>query len=721
MQHSAFSACVSVPSAAVAATDSWTVSVERPQRIGDSRHHRRLHVLGSDVCCCFVSGALRRQTCRVLGQFRAVSCGVLLFLPLVCGDRPSIVIGSIDRELGFGVGSRGPRRADAALLHLGHLVAGGTATRGNDVSFEAGVRVAAAVPSEKAGRQRQLYKRGSGEVNGGKGQTERNVSETATALIQELVRLRTRVIANTTDVQLSQSDLARAAPRHEAADAATSLLLLPQQNDNNDPVKRKLPPPPPPQQRQRRSFSAQVATPTGHGDRADAVARVGVGKRHQHMTAVSLVDCLPNKALAVVAEVFSLSALLFVAVACHWGCKFFGCFRPEETEEEEDEHDDRPRRVTGSIRRWTPRGLAAASAAAASGEVAEAEAALARGKVVKPRSLWLDHYRGMLVASMVVFHFAWDLRWLGLAATQPANAATIGSGELTTLAQAVGFAGVVVTCHLLVMALSHACPVASVVSFAVGCWLAVTRWPHLAGLFIMRGFCVCIGVSSALFYQRCCGCAISSDGSTITPATGFVPAPPWQEDKNHAPFRPREGLGDCSLGAPVFFRHMLRRLLRVSMGAAAVTAATFIVDHRHYCTFGALHAITVASVLHLPVLTFPSFAAPIASVLCVVDLFGLIPEAKLLPYQESSIGFQPVLPNLAFVLWGVAGHHHGLPMLHNPMTDLVERAPTYKQNGIFSELGRRALSIYLLHQAVLIPLALAVRAIFRIGGCDVTA
>ena len=102
------------------------------------------------------------------------------------------------------------------------------------------------------------------------------------------------------------------------------------------------------------------------------------------------------------------------------------------------------------------------------------------------------------------------------------------------------------------------------------------------------------------------------------------------------------------------------RIARIAACALLVTATSVVLDPRRVVTFGILHNIAVSSLLALPALRLGVWNALLGAVLVVLGAFVSLPGHPLLDWTGlgghagPAFDFQPLLPWLGVVLWGVA-------------------------------------------------------------------
>lgn len=160
-----------------------------------------------------------------------------------------------------------------------------------------------------------------------------------------------------------------------------------------------------------------------------------------------------------------------------------------------------------------------------------------------------------------------------------------------------------------------------------------------------------------------------------------------------------------------------RRLGIIAAAAMAVTVATMAVFPENFVAFGILHSIAAGSLLALPFLATPWWAAALAAAaVAAIRQLAFLPDYVI--WQEEAAGgwafrilqhlgltamppdavdFVPIFPWFAFVLIGLAGARLLLPRLAG---EAPSRAPSRPEAAIHW-LGRHSLPIYLVHQPIL--------------------
>lgn len=165
-------------------------------------------------------------------------------------------------------------------------------------------------------------------------------------------------------------------------------------------------------------------------------------------------------------------------------------------------------------------------------------------------------------------------------------------------------------------------------------------------------------------------------------------------------------------GNGIRWRAFWKREAIIVAAAALVSVATYFVFGQTYVRFGILHSIAAGSLIALPFLRLPGFAALVAAL-----VFALLPvygSARFFDGQFwlwtglgtpafGSVDYVPLAPWAAPLLAGL-----GLTkLLARP--SVLERARAFSQAAFFQQIagkvlvffGRKSLTIYLLHQPVL--------------------
>lgn len=151
-----------------------------------------------------------------------------------------------------------------------------------------------------------------------------------------------------------------------------------------------------------------------------------------------------------------------------------------------------------------------------------------------------------------------------------------------------------------------------------------------------------------------------------------------------------------------------RRLAKVGAAAAAISVATYLALPESFIFFGILHQIAVASVLGLAFLRVPWFVTAVAAALVIAAPSVLTTPlldhpawwwtglSETLPRSNDYV---PVFPWFGAGLTGMALAQLGLRT--GALAGLAAIAMP-RWSGVLSLAGRYSLSVYLLHQPVLI-------------------
>ncbi|QJF53091.1 DUF1624 domain-containing protein [Roseobacter ponti] len=164
-------------------------------------------------------------------------------------------------------------------------------------------------------------------------------------------------------------------------------------------------------------------------------------------------------------------------------------------------------------------------------------------------------------------------------------------------------------------------------------------------------------------------------------------------------------------GGGVRWRSFLRRFVVLCLAAALVSLATFVVFPENFIRFGILHCIALSGVLGLLCLRLPAVVnAGLAIVFMMApdhlrsDLFNadLLLWTGLATATPPALDYIPVLPWSGLFLAGLAAAQMLRPGRHRPGVALS--APYAKGAAFLAWPGRHSLTIYLLHQPILLGL-----------------
>jgi uncharacterized membrane protein len=173
-------------------------------------------------------------------------------------------------------------------------------------------------------------------------------------------------------------------------------------------------------------------------------------------------------------------------------------------------------------------------------------------------------------------------------------------------------------------------------------------------------------------------------------------------------------------GTRIRRRAFLKRLAIVSAAAAGVTAATFFAFPASFIYFGILHCIALSSVLALPFLRLPWWAALVgAAAVFAVAHFGESEIFNRWPLVWTGLStrvpfsneYVPIFPWFAMVLGGVGAARLLAPRLREgPLARWRAGGPIGRALAF---AGRHSLAIYLLHQPLLLALLVPVAWLAR--------
>ncbi|MEA2838876.1 MAG: hypothetical protein QOF41_206 [Methylobacteriaceae bacterium] len=168
------------------------------------------------------------------------------------------------------------------------------------------------------------------------------------------------------------------------------------------------------------------------------------------------------------------------------------------------------------------------------------------------------------------------------------------------------------------------------------------------------------------------------------------------------------GLSLVLAHAPRFrARPYLRHLTIIIVAAAAVSLATYVFIPEGFIFFGILHCIALASLIALPFLFLPWWAAALVAVLAIAAPRLFVSPAFDVPvwwwtglstFEPRTNDYRPILPWVGVLLSGVAlmkiGERFGLRQI------LARWQPRnlFARGVLFG--GRHSLAIYLVHQPV---------------------
>lgn len=158
-------------------------------------------------------------------------------------------------------------------------------------------------------------------------------------------------------------------------------------------------------------------------------------------------------------------------------------------------------------------------------------------------------------------------------------------------------------------------------------------------------------------------------------------------------------------------RPFLTRVAKIAAAAAAVTIATRLALPDEYIFFGILHCIVVVSLICAPLLGAPAALLWLLALACLLAPVALASPAFESPWiawiglgvsEPVTNDWAPVLPALGYALAGMTGMRMAL---NSPRFAALSR---WRPSGPAARLavasGRRSLTIYLLHQPIILAL-----------------
>ncbi len=171
-------------------------------------------------------------------------------------------------------------------------------------------------------------------------------------------------------------------------------------------------------------------------------------------------------------------------------------------------------------------------------------------------------------------------------------------------------------------------------------------------------------------------------------------------------------------GSGIRPRPTLLRAARIALAALAITAATWIAFPDSFIFFGILHCIAVSSLLGLPFLFAPVPVTALAAALVVAAphlVRAEILDAPALFFlglghaSPRTNDYVPLFPWFGIVLAGIVLGRLGLPRLAR--SGLGAGQPVGRIGRAAAFAGRHSLTIYLVHQPLLLGILTGVAAL----------
>lgn len=147
------------------------------------------------------------------------------------------------------------------------------------------------------------------------------------------------------------------------------------------------------------------------------------------------------------------------------------------------------------------------------------------------------------------------------------------------------------------------------------------------------------------------------------------------------------------------------RIKKLFVIALGITVVTYALMPHEFVYFGAIHCITLVSILHLPFLKFPQWA--VLGTVFIFSYKAFIGDFFLeVPVFRSTVDHMAWFLNLGYVLLGVFCGHMGLHKATHYVRCLWGgfKPGIALEDTVFVFLGRHSLLIFVMHQVVLFPL-----------------
>jgi len=142
--------------------------------------------------------------------------------------------------------------------------------------------------------------------------------------------------------------------------------------------------------------------------------------------------------------------------------------------------------------------------------------------------------------------------------------------------------------------------------------------------------------------------------------------------------------------------------------AASISIVTYIIFGRIFVYFGAIHCISLVSILHIPFVMYPQSA--IWGALFVFLHAAIIGEFFLEVPIRPTVDYMPWFENLGYLLIGIASGHFGI-FRATQYTRCIwgfGKPGVRLEDSAFPFLGQHSLLIFVAHQILIFPIAKAV-------------
>lgn len=150
---------------------------------------------------------------------------------------------------------------------------------------------------------------------------------------------------------------------------------------------------------------------------------------------------------------------------------------------------------------------------------------------------------------------------------------------------------------------------------------------------------------------------------------------------------------------------IISRIKKLFLVSLSITIVTYIFLPDEFVYFGAIHCITLVSILHLPFLKYPQYAIlGTVSIFSYKALIGDFPlEVKVF---RNTVDHMPWFENLGYLVFGIFCGYMGMHKASHYIRCLWGRFKPgiHLEDTVFPYLGRHSLFIFIAHQVVLFPL-----------------
>lgn len=149
----------------------------------------------------------------------------------------------------------------------------------------------------------------------------------------------------------------------------------------------------------------------------------------------------------------------------------------------------------------------------------------------------------------------------------------------------------------------------------------------------------------------------------------------------------------------IHFKKFWKRFTKIALGALVISITTYLLFPSHWVYFGTLHCIALSSLLGLMFVNRPQISLVMSLGIVAFMLVSGINTSSLTQWiGRPSMDFIPIYPWFFAVLLGLFYEGQKLQFLSH----IFKFTPSF-----LALLGKRALTIYLLHQPLLFGLSMA--------------